>query len=60
MNFLLTMWSAYKAYRYAREFGSGCVILTLYGVPQVACFLAIGREAWKVSQLATQEFELNK
>lgn len=57
MNFLFFMWAAIRAYRLAKRGGSSYVAVTNCGVPQIAVFCAIGRDAWRVSQRAIEEFK---
>ncbi len=54
------MWAAYRAYRIAQKSGSSYVAITSHGVPQIACFMAIGRDAWRVSQRAVEEYQLKR
>ena len=56
MKWLLTMFAAHRAYKMACKNGSAYVGLTSRGVPYVACFIALDREAWRVSQRAIEEF----
>lgn len=60
MDWILTLWAAHKAYLMAQKTGTGYVAITQRGVPYIACFLGIGREAWRVSQRAIEEFELTR
>jgi hypothetical protein len=60
MNLLLTLWAAYRAYKIAEKSGTSYVVLCSHGVPQVAVFVGLGRDAWRVSQRAVQEFELKR
>lgn len=55
INFIIFLWRMAVAYRRCMVGGSGSVytgITTRHGVPLMCCFLATGREAWGVSQLA--------
>ena len=60
MNLLKVLWIAYRAYRQAGEQGSGYCAITLHGIPQFACFIGTGREAWRISVRAFEEFELKE
>lgn len=60
MRLLWFLFIAIRAYRRAGEAGSAYAALTINGMPQVACFVATGREAWRVSQRAIEEFELKR
>jgi hypothetical protein len=51
------LYSAYRAHKLAKlGIGSGYSALTVNGVPQVACYVAVGREAWRVTQIAIEGF----
>lgn len=52
------MWTAWKSYRGALRAGSYYAAVTNAGVPTVCVFCAVGRDAWRVSQRAFEEFEL--
>jgi hypothetical protein len=51
---------ALKAYWNARRNGSSYSAITHHGVPQCAVFVALGREAWRVSLRAAEEFQMSK
>lgn len=55
MNLCRFLWIALRAYRVAKINGSHYVALTAHGVPQVAVFVGVGREAWRISQRAVEE-----
>lgn len=57
MTFLLYMWAAWRAYRLAKRYGTSFVAVTDLGMPQIAIFVGIGREAWRISRRAVDEFE---
>jgi hypothetical protein len=57
INFILFLWRMGVVYRkcMANESGSTyTAIITRNGVPSMCCFIATGREAWRVSQLAIE------
>lgn len=59
INLLLFLRTAIRAYRGAlKGTGSHYAAITHAGVPQVAVFVGIGREAWRVSQRAIVEFDI--
>ena len=60
MRLILTLWAAYRAYSIAAKQGSSYVALCSHGVPQIAVFIGLDRDAWKVSQRAIQEYELKR
>lgn len=60
IEFLESLIVFIKAYRGAKKSGSHYVAATSHGVPQIACFFALRRDAWRVSQRAVQEFELRR
>jgi hypothetical protein len=49
---------AVRAYKLAGELehGTQYAAITLRGVPKVAIFVGVGRNAWRISQRATEEF----
>lgn len=54
IRFVLLAWRAYQqAERTSRPQYSAIVIA---GVPQVCIFVAVGREAWRISQRAFEEW----
>lgn len=57
MRFLVFFFLAWKAYRNAGDCGSYYAAATREGVPQLAVFVATGREAWRVSIRAVEEFK---
>lgn len=58
VEFLRVLQVSLRAYRLASRpgVGSGYAAITVRGVPQVCCFMAVGREAWRVSQRVVEEF----
>lgn len=57
MKLIYTLLAAYRAYRIATRNGApSYVALSRHGVPFVACFVALDREAWRVSVRAVEEF----
>lgn len=60
MRFLLFLRACCKAYRISRNAQTriGYFAVTSHGVPQITVIVAIGREAWRVSQLAAEAFAL--
>jgi hypothetical protein len=53
LRFALAAW---RAYRLALKHGSAYVGIANHGIPEVTCFVAVGREAWRVSKRAIEEF----
>lgn len=52
---------ALETYYRARRSGKPCyAALTVHGVPKVCVFVAIGREAWRVSQYAVEHWQPDK
>jgi hypothetical protein len=54
------LWCAYRAYENSKRTGkdgSGYAAILEHGVPQVTCFVATGREAWRVTQRAFEEYQ---
>lgn len=56
IDLIIFFYTAYRAYRLARHSGHAYAASTSHGVPQIACFVATGRDAWRVSQRAVEEF----
>jgi hypothetical protein len=58
MNTVRFMWKVLQMYRSASKRGVSFYSLTHYrtGVPETTIILARGREAWRVSDLATDYF----
>lgn len=58
MNFLLYIYCCVKAYRNARRRKLSCsyFALTSNGVPHTAVYMALGREAWRISHIAVETF----
>lgn len=55
------LWMVWKAYHLAKADGRNAyVAITYRGVPKVAVFLGVGREAWRISRRAVEEFEAPK
>lgn len=53
MRFILTLFVAARAYRIAcRNNNTGYFAITSTGVPQIACFIGLDREAWRITQEA--------
>lgn len=52
------LWLAWGAYRQARRQPNVTIYsaITRHGVPHVCIFVGVGREAWRVSQRAIEEF----
>lgn len=49
---------AWRAYQQARRMGRPQYsALTTHGIPQVCIFVGVGREAWRISQWAIQEWK---
>jgi hypothetical protein len=52
------LWKAKQAYNRAQLTGKPQYFgITLHGIPQACIFLAVGREAWRISQRAIEEFK---
>ena len=48
---------AYRAYRMAKRTGNvSYVSISRRGIPYMSCFVGVGREAWRISQRAIEEF----
>lgn len=60
MQLIEFMVAAYRAYQGAKAHGSAYTAVVSHGVPKVCVFVGIGREAWRVSQRAIQEYELKE
>lgn len=57
LNTLRFLKVALFLYRRAKEKGLGyCALTNSSGVPEVVVFVGIGREAWRVTQRAIEEF----
>lgn len=55
------LWVALRAFRMARKTGApGYSALTLHGVPVMAVFVGLDREAWRISQRAFEEFQIRE
>ena len=57
-QFLILAWRAYR--RAVTNGKPQYVAVITHNVPQVAMFVAVGREAWKISNLAVEGWELIK
>ena len=58
IEFLRVFLCTWRAYKLAKaSTGSAYSAITSHGVPQVACFVSVGREAWRVSVRAVEEFK---
>jgi hypothetical protein len=57
-NFFLFAKGAITAYRMAKNHGSAYLGITRYGIPQMCIFVGRGREAWRISRKAVEEYEL--
>jgi hypothetical protein len=53
------LWLAHHAYLQAQKHGGTwyCAV-TSHGVPTICIFVGIGRDAWRISQHAIEEFKL--
>jgi hypothetical protein len=58
IRFLLFARCCWRAYRRAGESGSTYSAVTSHGVPTMAVFVATGREAWRVSVRAAEEYRM--
>jgi hypothetical protein len=58
-DFLQFVWLCCRCYRQAKSDGGNYFAITRFGVPQVACFVATGRNAWRVSKLAVETKLMN-
>lgn len=54
IGFVRFFWLAYKVYAKAKVTGTNYAALTHRGVPQIACFVGVGREAWRVTEFAIE------
>ena len=58
VTFFQWLWCSWLAYRLAvrgqKHQGIGYVCLSHHGIPNVAIFIGVGREAWRVSQIAVE------
>jgi len=52
------LWLAYRAYTIAKKTGTAYSGIVVHGVPRLACFVGVGRESWRISQRAIEEFQL--
>jgi hypothetical protein len=54
------LWMAYGAYKLANRNGGKTAYASVCyrGIPKVCCYVATGREAWRVSRIAIEEFVL--
>ena len=50
------LWLAYRGYKTAKKHGSSYSAIANHGVPHICIFVGIGREAWRISQRALEEF----
>lgn len=55
--FLRFMWAALVSYKQARKTGTSLVVFCVNGVPEIACFVGLGREAWRISVRAIEEHQ---
>lgn len=55
IRFVRLAWQTYKSAE-AQEHGTHYAALTYRCVPQVAMFIGVGRNAWRISQRAAEEF----
>jgi hypothetical protein len=55
IEFVQVLWLARRAYRNYRQTGKPAYSgLSVEGVPSVVVFIGVGREAWRVSQVAIE------
>lgn len=60
-NMIRFIWLAWQAYKGARRCKNlYYVSLIRNGVPTMSIFVGLGREAWRISKRAIEEFELAK
>jgi|HubBroStandDraft_6_1064221.scaffolds.fasta_scaffold520579_1 hypothetical protein len=54
------LWLAFSTYRAAKKGGGLCyrAWANSHGVPVVAVFIGVGREAWRVSQRAIEDHQV--
>lgn len=58
IEFLVFLQMAWRAYKLARENGTAYVGVEDKGVVQLAIFIGVGREAWRISERALQELDV--
>lgn len=58
MRFLRFLSVAIRAYRRAQRCDTAYAAYTVAGVPQIAVYVGLGREAWRVSHIAIESFEV--
>lgn len=55
---IVFVWLALRAYRKACKSGNPqYVALAKHGIQEMAMYVAVGREAWRISEIAVREFE---
>jgi hypothetical protein len=54
MNTIKFLLLAYTSYKHAKKHGTSYNAVTIAGVPQCTLFIALDREAWRVTQFAIE------